>query len=417
MKPRKIIKGSCVATIYKSEENSNYRVVYNDEGHQVTKGVFSWGVKFTEKQALRKAEARANEVVETLSHRFSPKDVNSKYSYMLDLIKKYNLSVEDLLHVVSSKQQVNETSISDAALSYLNFKKGVEKRGHSYIKERKQLLLIISKAFINRKISTITAKELQAVFDNQEAWGDGRKRKMMNNYGTFERWCVKKNYLAKPQFNYLDLPVISKTKEHDVYSPDELRILIANVLPEYLVWVLLQAFLGLRVSEVFGKEDVNGVNRSTAIKWGDMHLNNEKPVVHLKAYTTKGYRMRIITCSPAFVEWIKPIWVGKNPDAPCVPANIPEPRLGLKGVPETIRLGAFVGGWKRNALRASRATYRYAQTDYNSDLVSREMGHSKEILEQVYLNADESFLEIAKDWFSIYPKDIKRKYLDEINAL
>ncbi|WP_347441547.1 hypothetical protein [Rubritalea sp.] len=48
-------------------------------------------------------------------------------------------------------------------------------------------------------------------------------------------------------------------------------------------------------------------------------------------------------------------------------------------------LGELIGGWRSNCLRASRASYRLAQTN-DIGLTASEDGHTESMLRKNYLN-------------------------------
>ena len=86
---------------------------------------------------------------------------------------------------------------------------------------------------------------------------------------------------------------------------------------------------------------------------------------------------------------------------------------GYAGIPaETTRLGAFVGGWRRNALRHSFLSYRAAQVGIAQ--AAREAGNSEAVARRVYEDAkgaDEASL-----WFSL-PAPAKTDAVRQATAL
>ncbi len=95
----------------------------------------------------------------------------------------------------------------------------------------------------------------------------------------------------------------------------------------------------------------------------------------------------------ALIDWLTP-W--RHATGPVFPVKLRLPSGGTD--PVTTRLGKLIGGWKNNALRASRASYRLAETQSIATVIL-EMGHTQDILLGTYLNP--RYEEDAAIWFSL----------------
>lgn len=169
----------------------------------------------------------------------------------------------------------------------------------------------------------------------------------------------------------------------------------------FIPWLALSAFGGLRGVEIYGREeDVN-----TGLHWED--FNWDAQVIALNGYTAKktsnrgGAKVgkpRIIPIDEALKDWLLPWRDARGP----VHTPSRDPSYGNPSIVD--KLGAKIGGWRKNALRSSRASYRMAiAKDYT--VVTLEMGHTQDVFSTNYHNPR---LEIdAVEWFSLTRAKVK----------
>jgi integrase len=227
---------------------------------------------------------------------------------------------------------------------------------------------------------------------------------------SFFTWCRSRGYLPDGDTvaDKLDVPAVPRTTP-ETWTSDELAILIANVRAEYLPWLLLSAWAGLRTEEICPDPQ----SKKSPLLWSDFEW--ERGLLIVRAETAKTGQRRVIPICPALAASLPQDRVGRvgpilPPHTPGHSSKQPSPpkeRVGGKmtkgskgyaGIPaETTRLGAFVGGWRRNALRHSFLSYRAAQCGSIAQ-AAREAGNSEAVARRVYEDAkgaDEASL-----WFS-----------------
>lgn len=219
--------------------------------------------------------------------------------------------------------------------------------------------------------------------------GPRTRANVISAWITFFRWCVKREYLPHGEATAperLDKPIVQRSIP-DTYTPDELRTLLANVSPQYLPWLALAALAGLRTEEVIPQQG----SRKSPLAWEDIDFLRK--IIIVRPETAKTGHRRVIPICPALRSWLKPL-AGAGTIGPHLYPGKPSTHGSLC---ETTRLGGFIGGWKRNALRHSFISYRVAQFGFSVTAV--EAGNSEAVIKARYNDA-KSKAE-AKAWFGM----------------
>lgn len=206
---------------------------------------------------------------------------------------------------------------------------------------------------------------------------------------TFFRWCQKREYLPHGEPTAperLDRPILTRSIPA-TYTPAELEILFRNVSADYLPWLACAAFAGLRTEEVHPdpKSGKDGV------RWEDFQWSRRVLIIRPEVAKT-GHR-RVVPILPSLRAVLWPVR-GSGRIGKTLPPHTPQ--KGGKQA-ETSRLGGFVGGWKRNALRHSWISYRAAEVGLAQ--TAMEAGNSESEARASYNDA-KSKAE-AKRWFSV----------------
>jgi integrase len=231
-------------------------------------------------------------------------------------------------------------------------------------------------------IADISAADLPAI--------EGAARTRRNKraaWVTFWKWCELNEYLPhgeKTAPERLAKPII-KRKIPVTYTPAELKILLANVTPEYLPWLACISFSGVRTDEA---SPAPGGEKSP-LHWSDFHWDRD--IIIIRPETDKNGQRRIVPIQPVLRNWLWPI---KKESGRLTPLRSPwsAPRSGPS---ETSRLGKLIGGWKANALRHSFISYRAAQKGLAQ--AAMEAGNSESEARKSYNDA-KSPAE-AEEWF------------------
>jgi integrase len=169
------------------------------------------------------------------------------------------------------------------------------------------------------------------------------------------------------------------------YTPAELKVLLECALPRFIPVILLGAFAGLRMAEIYRMD-------WSAIRW-------EQSVIEVRASQAKTRRRRLVPLLPNLAAWLAPYRGQFGP-------IFPDGRNDLHV--DKLRENSGII-WKRNALRHSFISYRVASVK-NLAQVALEAGNSPNIIQEHYLELATE--EEAKTWFAlpddkIIPLDLK----------
>lgn len=208
---------------------------------------------------------------------------------------------------------------------------------------------------------------------------------------TFFRWCVAQEYLPhgeKTVAERTEKPIITAGVP-ETYTPDELRILLGAVRKQYLPWLALAAFAGLRTEEVIPQQ---GSDKSP-LAWEDIIW--ERDIIIVRPETAKTKRRRVVPIPAALKSWLQPV-AAKGIVGPHLYPSKPSTHGSLS---ETTRLGNLIGGWKRNALRHSFISYRAAQVGLGQ--TAMEAGNSESEARRSYNDAKSK--DEADAWFAVLP--------------
>ena len=225
-----------------------------------------------------------------------------------------------------------------------------------------------------------------------------------NAWVTFFAWCREMEYLpfgAKTAPEKLDAPVVVGGIPA-TYTPDELRILLDNVSPEYLGWLACSAFAGIRNSELSPVD-----SDKPPLDWSDFAW--DRMLLIVRPETSKTGRRRVIPIVPALAAWLRP--VAQMEGRVCPERN---PSHETRREPaETARLGALIGGWKPNALRHSFISYRAAVVGIAQG--AQEAGNSEAISRRAYQDAMGA--DVAAEWFGVLPVKYPRLVVSDVSPV
>ena len=167
-----------------------------------------------------------------------------------------------------------------------------------------------------------------------------------------------------------------------IFTPAEMRVVLANVEPEWLPWIALGGFAGLRTAEI------------ERLDWGDVLFADA--LVHIREEVAKRTSRKIgdaryVPMPENLLAWLQPWRTATGSVCPHRRSD----RL-------TGKLGKFLPGgvWGQNPLRHSWISYRAAETA-NLPQVADEAGNSTEISRTAYRNPRMKREAVA--WFSIFP--------------
>lgn len=241
----------------------------------------------------------------------------------------------------------------------------------AYLRDLKLRLKKFSESFPGG-IAEIDTKQI-------EAWLRGLKSgpKNRNNYAaavtTLFNFAKRSGYLPKDRATMAD--DLSRARdvqgETEIYTLDEIKTLLERVRqfkPEYLPYVTIGAFAGIRPAEIL------------RLDWKEVDF--ESGLIEVKAVNAKTAGRRHIPISANLRAWLEPHQkkegaVCAEPSVQVLLKNIVEPPMESGGKTEP---GVK---WKSNALRHSYGSYRLPILK-NANELALEMGNSPRMIFRHY---------------------------------
>ena len=164
-----------------------------------------------------------------------------------------------------------------------------------------------------------------------------------------------------------------------IFTPTELRKLLAAVSDEFLPCIILSAFAGLRSAEI------------KRLTWDDIRLADRHIVIGKDKAKTAS--RRIVPIWDNCAAWLAPyasqsgpVWYGSYSQ--------------FYGQQKRLAKEAGIS-WKRNGLRHSYASYRFAKI-MDAGRVAGELGNSAAIVHRHYRELVS--LKAGEEWFGIKPR-------------
>ena len=244
---------------------------------------------------------------------------------------------------------------------------------------------------LRKRLKDIPAKNLCDIVPADFPTLAGAARTRRNKIAvwvTFFRWCQRQGWLPHGEPTAperLDRPQLVRSIPA-TWTPAELAVLVRHVAPPYLPWIALAAYAGFRTEELCP----DAKSGKSPLAWEDFAWDRDLIIV--RPETAKTGRRRIVPILPALRAILWPL-KGQGPIGPHLPPHTPQ-KGGV--LAETTRLGAFVGGWRRNALRHSWVSYRSALVGMSQ--TATEAGNSESEARKSYDDAKSRWE--AEEWFA-----------------
>lgn len=251
---------------------------------------------------------------------------------------------------------------------------------------------------LTRHLSKLPDKDLSEIGPADLPILTGEPRTRSNRraaWVTFFSWCRTMGYLPRGEDTApekLETP-IAKRKVPATWDAEELKVLLANVAPDYLPWLALAAWAGLRTEEVCPDHKSVAAGKD-GVRWSDILWKRD--LIEIRPEVAKTGHRRMIPVQPvlrAVLTSLRPADASGRM-GPTLPPHTP-PKGGKAA--ETTRLGKLVGGWRRNALRHSFISYRSAQVGLAQ--AAMEAGNSEREAAKSYNDAKGK--DEAEEWFSL----------------
>lgn len=181
------------------------------------------------------------------------------------------------------------------------------------------------------------------------------KNNLRRNVVTLFSWAREQGYLLQERKTVAEraMTFAAPDAAPEIFTPDELRKILAVCKPVMLPLIVIGAFAGIRSAEI------------DRLEWSDILW--EQGYIEIKARKAKTKSRRLVPLLPNLRAWLEP-YRGKTGFI-C--------RLSNRSV-RLNYLGEKAGiGWRQNALRHSFASYRLAELQ-DAAKVALEMGNIHE---------------------------------------
>lgn len=272
-------------------------------------------------------------------------------------------------------KQVVKKPVPELVTEFLALK---ESRGASlrYLKDLGPRLSRFADA-CHKEAGNVTTADIQDWLDGMKL-GPQNYRNYRTVLNTLFQHAVARSYCFDNPIEGVERVKVD-SGEIEIFTPAEIAKLLASASPEFLPFVALGAFAGLRSAEI------------ERLEWQDIDLAGG--FITVGAGKAKTRSRRIIPIQPNLAQWLIPyacqsglIWKRTNNDlqdarAACVKAS------GVK--------------WKDNGCRHSYISYRLADTQ-NAAQVSLEAGNSPGVVFKHYRELVKP--DAAKSWFAVAPE-------------
>lgn len=173
-----------------------------------------------------------------------------------------------------------------------------------------------------------------------------------------------------------------KQRDVEIYTPAEISRLLNAADVDFLPYIALVAFGGVRREELH-----------KGLLWDA--INFERGTITVPAAIAKTGRKRKIVMSENLSQWLAPYRFKSGPIFAIDPRKRTAKVVKASGIK-----------WKRNALRHSFGSYRMEQTK-NEGQVALEMGNSPKVVKDHYFEIVDE--QAARDYWSIKPLRNNRK--------
>lgn len=393
-KRQRVKKGSVSLPLYEWKNPRNgrtyWRWAWKDQN-----GRWKYGTRADKSEAIEAAGAQARAINN------GRLDLDALSADQLELVRQF-LALDPTSEDLRKLREWRQASAVDlaAVVDHWYAIKLAELHGKEsiHLGQVKRWYEKLAAHFTGRAGATIRERELreylEALTANPKSRGDYRSRVI-----SLWKFARTHEHFDSPEAD--KLPAYKPEAKGHVshWSPDEMRKLLVAAAEhesgEFLPWLVLAAFSGLRSEEIAPPKKRNKpafrwewVKRGTA---GDGH-----GVIDVPANVSKTRKRRLLPITGTLAAWLNHIQQPLAGDI-C-------PRLPSKYA--TAALGEHVGGWRKNDLRHSYGTYR-AATLKDLPALAIEMGNSVEKIEEHYREAVSE--EVARKFWALTPSEVLRK--------
>lgn len=194
-----------------------------------------------------------------------------------------------------------------------------------------------------------------------------------------------------------------------IFSPAEMQLLLAHVRPDWLPFLAIAGFSGVRTEEICLSKDA--AKSKVPLRWEDFDWDERE--ICLRAETAKTGHPRRIPILENLYAWLQP-WRDRKARGPVCIGQRPDREFGKDSrLIRVIRRHLATDHsrplvaieWRHNALRHSYGSYRMAILRDMQNL-SYEMGNSISMIKRNYHNPRPATE--ARNWFGLTPAESEK---------
>ena len=215
-------------------------------------------------------------------------------------------------------------------------------------------------AFKGRKVNTIEASEIADWIHNRDAGAQTKQnfRRILHNLFNF---ALRKKFVSENPVKAIP-PIRLKDTNPEIYTPEEMALLLQHADAQIVPYIALGAFAGLRGAE------------RERLQWQNIEFQSGH--VRVGGDIAKTGSKRLIPMPENLKAWLLPC---AQPEGDILPVKLRNTFRDL------CRAACKKAGikWKHNGLRHSFASYRLAQTG-EAARTSLEMGNSPAVVFKHY---------------------------------
>jgi integrase len=267
------------------------------------------------------------------------------------------------------------------------FQQRCERNGLSeaYKKATQKFLKRMSPRLGSSFIQNISAREIDKAVSDEVSGGPRAFNNLLSTISAVFSYARKQGYLPRTEKTEAEL-VERKATAHiekiAIYTPEEIRSILANIDKKMIPFIALGAFAGIRTEEIF------------RMRW-EM-IDFKKGFILMDRGFTKTRRRRVVPINNTLRSWLLPLHKRKGAIFPY--RNSQELGNALRAAWPRDKDEKPLVERRRNALRHSYGTYRFAELQ-DEQKVSAEMGNSPQELREHY--AELATPEDAETWFAV----------------
>jgi integrase len=268
-------------------------------------------------------------------------------------LKPFGKSIQDAceFYLKYLRDALRSISVSELIDEYLATQERL-KRSQTHLYDLRLRLGRFTRDFGERPVRTITTNEVDRWLHNLQL-----SPQSINNFrarlASLFSYGEKRSYLERNPVRSIDrIKVVDQAPE--IFTPDQIQILLDNAPADLLPCLALGAFAGLRTAELL------------RLEWEAIDL--PRGLINVAASKAKTAKRRLIPIAPNLAEWLRP-YAGRS--GKIFPFSC---RMYYDKV-ERLRKAVGLEHWPNNGLRHSFASYHLAKHQ-NAPQLALEMGHT-----------------------------------------